>query len=956
MPSALETLMKILRLEREQGYKNGALIGGLGAFAGKWQVDAHTQARRPEHHALVDELVVLMQAYEQVTDRQERHQRVRYMMDRITGRAQPGETPAQAGPQSGAPPVRRIEKRAPEKRPGAGVTVPRDRRGPRPAQPAEAEAASPPVDTPIQAAPSQPPAVSQPPAAPPSRPVRESDRPRRERPASGPKAQPAPHKPRQTPPAPRSTEAEIEDESDLEPEIFSSEQVGMGLEDIVPAEGDASEAMQEEPVRPKPRRKSRRGEAPADALERLHGLNAPVTVVERVGERVSQKLARLNLHTVEDLLYHLPRRYDDYTRMVPIHRAEPGGVYTLIGSVRTSMIHKARPGREFLQVTLDDGTATLEVFFFGQPYLARQLKRGVQVVVSGKTESYLGKLSMSNPEWELLEFENLHTRSIVPVYPLTKGLTGRTMRRILKTTVDYWAGRLPDFVPESVLDRADLGDRGWALRQVHFPEHWDYLRYARERLAFDELLILQLAMLARRRAWQQVPGVPLAVDDDWLAGLNARLPFTLTGAQQQALNDIRTDMARAVPMNRLLQGDVGSGKTIVAALAMAIAVQNGGQAALMAPTSILAEQHFQSITATLAALLPDREIAIRLLTGATPPAERDETLARLADGTVSIVVGTHALIQSGVSFHNLTLAIVDEQHRFGVEQRGQLRSKGTNPHLLVMTATPIPRTLALTLHADLDLSVINELPPGRTPVETHVMSGLERERAYSFIDQQIAQGRQAFIVYPLVEAEDEEDEARAAVDEYGRLSREVFRNRRLGLLHGRMKADEKEAVMAAFKAGELDILVSTSVVEVGIDIPNASVILVEDASRFGLAQLHQFRGRVGRGAAQSYCLLMGETGSPEATQRLEAMTRTTDGFELAEIDFRMRGAGDLLGLRQSGLGTPLRFGGDINPPLVALAQREARTLYEEDPDLRMPEHQLLAERVAMWRAVQADLS
>jgi ATP-dependent DNA helicase RecG len=453
----------------------------------------------------------------------------------------------------------------------------------------------------------------------------------------------------------------------------------MGLEDIVPAEGDSIEAIQEEPVRPKPRRKSRRGELPADAVERLHGLSAPVTVVERVGERVSSKLARLGLYTVEYLLYHLPRRYDDYTRMAPIHRAKPGEVYTLIGSVRTSMIHKARTGREFLQVTLDDGTATLEVFFFRQPYLARQLKRGVQVVVSGKTESHLGKLSMSNPEWELLEFENLHTRSIVPVYPLTKGLTGRTMRRILKTTVDYWAGRLPDYVPESVLDRADLVDLGWALRQVHFPEHWDYLRYARERLAFDELLILQLAMLARRRAWQQVPGLPLAVDEDWLAGLTARLPFVLTGAQQQALSDIRADMARNVPMNRLLQGDVGSGKTVVAALAMAIAVQNGGQAALMAPTSILAEQHFQSITATLAALLPDREIAIRLLTGATPPAERDETLARLADGTVSIVIGTHALIQAG-SVPNLTLRSSTSSTASG-EQRGQLRGKGTNPHL-----------------------------------------------------------------------------------------------------------------------------------------------------------------------------------------------------------------------------------------------------------------------------------
>ena len=919
--------MKILRLEREQGYKNTAVIGGLGAFAKNWQGDAHAQARRPEHHELVDELVGLMQEYDAAGERQDRHLKVKYMIGRITGRVQPGQSvddddagkgatrgspPGRAAPQERAAPRDRAPSRSAE-RPAKGSQRPTGRAPQRREQ-------APPQDR--QAEQGQAEGSGQP----------DQRRERRSETITAIKARKDGH----TPASMQHEEARHQARTDLQP----------GSED----------AVQAETARSKPRRRTRREFSPEESIERLHGLNAPVTVVERVGERMAEKLARLGIHTVEDLIYHLPRRYDDYTRLVPIHQAKPGEVYTLIGSVRSTTLLKTRTGRDYLQMLLDDGTATLTVFFFGQPYLSKTFKRGVQVVVSGKTDLQLGHLSMSNPEWELLEYENLHTRAIVPVYPLTKGLTARTMRRILKSTVDYWAGRLPDYMPEIVLERADLVDLGWALNEVHFPDNWDYLKYARERLAFDELFLLQMAMLARRRAWQDVPAVPLEVEDAWLVDALTRLPFALTGAQNQALADIRADLARRVPMNRLMQGDVGSGKTVVAALALALAFQNGGQAALMAPTSILAEQHYHSITSTLAALIPDREIAVRLLTGATPAAERAEILARLAEGSVSILIGTHALIQDGVDFANLTLAVIDEQHRFGVEQRGRLRGKGTNPHLLVMTATPIPRTLALTLHADLDLTVIDELPPGRTPVETYVLNGLERERAYSFVDQQVEQGHQAFIVYPLVEAEEAEDETRAAVDEFERLRRDVFRTRRLGLLHGRMRPDEKDAVMAAFKAGELDILVSTSVVEVGIDVPNATAILIEDASHFGLAQLHQFRGRVGRGEFPSTCLLIGDTTLPGAAQRLEAMARTTDGFELAEVDFQMRGAGDLFGTRQSGLSAPLRFGQDLYPPLVALAQREARTLYEEDPGLSLPEHRLLAERVAMWRAVQTDFS
>ncbi len=907
MPSALETLVKILKLEREQGYKNTAVIGGLSAFAEKWQKEAHAQARRPEHHALVDELATALSAYDALPNREARHDAIKQMMSHITGRVAP--SPGTAS-QTAAPPPKETAPAPPTKSKPKPAARPAS---PKPARP-----------------------------APPRRPVASS------RPAE--LAEAPTQQGRATAPEP------VEEEHEAPPQIARAEQSNLDLFEPADAPTQYEPEPAVAPPKPKPRRKPRRPRPFEEAVDALRGLDAPVGVIPGVGVKMAEKLARLGIQTVSDLLFHLPRRYDDYTRLVSISQAKAGESVTLIGTVRNCVALKGRGGREYLQFTLDDGTATLNVFFFGQMYLRNRLVRGTQVVVSGETDLYLGKLSMTNPEWELLEYDNLHTRAIVPVYPLTQGVTTRMLRRMIRATVDYWAERLPDYLPESVLERAELVDLGWALRQVHFPDHWDYLHYARERLAFDELFLLQMRMLTRRRAWQSVPATPLDVADEWLESAIAALPYTLTQAQRRALEDIRTDMARQVPMNRLLQGDVGSGKTVVAALAAAIAMRNGGQAALMAPTGILAEQHFRSINRTLAALPLDSEVNVRLLTGATPDAEREAILAGIADGSVQMVIGTHALIQGGVAFANLALAIIDEQHRFGVAQRAALRGKGTNPHLLVMTATPIPRTLALTIHADLDLSVIDEMPPGRMPVETHVLPEQERERAYSFITHQIENGRQAFIIYPLVESsEDGENETRAAVDEFARLQKEIFPHLRLGLLHGRMSAQDKEAVMLSFQAGEIDLLVSTSVVEVGIDVPNATVILIEGANRFGLAQLHQFRGRVGRGEHPSTCLLIGDTATASARERLEAMARTTDGFELAEIDFRLRGAGDLFGTRQSG-GMQLRFGNDMNPQLVALAQREARTLYEEDPELVLPEHRLLAERVMMTATAETDLS
>jgi ATP-dependent DNA helicase RecG len=529
------------------------------------------------------------------------------------------------------------------------------------------------------------------------------------------------------------------------------------------------------------------------------------------------------------------------------------------------------------------------------------------------------------------------------------------MRRLMQQVLEEWENRIPDFLPDSVLERTNLPGRSWSVQQIHFPDSYEYLSHARTRLSFDELFVFQMSMLANRRDWQSIPGQPLQVSDEWLEQFVAALPYPLTGAQVRALDDIRADIAKDVPMNRLLQGDVGSGKTVVAATAMAMAVQQGKQAALMAPTSILAEQHARSIGRLLQQSPGGEQMQVRLLTGNTGETEREEIYRGLAEGWIHIVIGTHALIQGGVNFHDLGLIVIDEQHRFGVEQRGSLRGKGTNPHVLVMTATPIPRTLALTLYADLDLSIIDEMPPGRTPVETKIIRMVERERAYSFIRAQLDRGRQAFIVYPLVESSEQMEELAGAVEEFERLKRGEFAHYQVGLLHGRLKPAEKEVVMSAFAAGDLHVLVSTSVVEVGIDVPNASVILVENAERFGLAQLHQFRGRVGRGEHKSFCLLVTQTLDGEIDPRLQAMEDTTDGFKLAQIDWELRGPGDLLGMRQSGSGQ-FQLAELMNPRLVEIAQREARTVFAEDPQLEQTQHGLLVRRVKMLIDQRADIS
>ena len=697
-------------------------------------------------------------------------------------------------------------------------------------------------------------------------------------------------------------------------------------------------------------------------------LSAPTTVLPGVGTKHAQTLARLGLHTLGDMLYNFPRRYDDYTQLKPIQRLMYGEEVTVIGTVESINSRPIRGGRnQITEAIITDGTGYLRVSWFNQPWIGKRLLQGTQIVLSGKIDQYLGRLIMNSPEWEPIESENLHTNRIVPVYPLTSNITQRWLRRLMHEVVTYWAPRIAEPLPESLRQSAILMDLPTALLQTHFPSSADQLRSARYRLAFDEILMLQLGVLSQKRNWQNRPARVYDTPDDWLESQVAQLPFPLTTAQHNALKDVKTDLSSGQPMNRLLQGDVGSGKTVIAALSIAMLSRHNAQSALLAPTSILAEQHYKNLLSLLTwngkepseqedgiqpPLLKEQ---IRLLLGSTPESEKQEIRDGLANDSIKLVVGTHALLEEPVSFANLQLAVIDEQHRFGVDQRAILRSKGENPHLLVMTATPIPRSLALTVYGDLDLSVMDEMPPGRQPIETHVFYPRERERAYSFIRNQIDLGHQCFIIYPLVE-ESESIEALAAVEEHTRLQKEVFPNNKVGLLHGRMKPDEKDAVMGDFCKGELQILVSTSVVEVGVDVPNATVMLIEGANRFGLSQLHQFRGRVGRSQFQSYCILIPNTPDAAENERLTAMVETNDGFVLAQRDLEQRGPGEFLGTRQSGY-SELRLANLTDIRLIENARQHAKGIFDIDPDLILPEHQLLAGLLKrFWSPGQADIS
>ncbi len=690
-------------------------------------------------------------------------------------------------------------------------------------------------------------------------------------------------------------------------------------------------------------------------------LNAPLTVLSGIGPRTAQSLSKLGMHTLGDMLYNFPRRYDDYSQLKPINRLWYGDEVTVIGTVQSVSSRPIRSGKmQVVEVVIGDGTGALRLTWFNQPWLTNRMKEGDTISVSGKIEQYLGRLVMNNPDWDPVEIESLHTNRIVPVYPLTATITQKWLRKQMSQVINFWAPRVADPLPESILSSAELVDLPTAIQQAHYPDSQEQLKSARERLAFDEIFYLQVGVMRQKLDWQAASARVFETPPDWLETRMQGLPFELTNAQKRAVEEMRADLAAGRPMNRLLQGDVGSGKTIVAALAIAMVNRSGAQAAVMAPTSILAEQHYRNFLNALSR--PDENGEgylqpgqIRLLVGDTPASERSEIHAGLASGEVKLLVGTHALIEDPVQFADLQLAVIDEQHRFGVEQRAALRNKGDSPHLLVMTATPIPRSLALTIYGDLELSVMDEMPPGRQEIGTHVLNLRERERAYSLIRSQIEAGNQAFIVYPLVE-ESDKSESKAAVEEHERLQKEVFPDLKLGLLHGRMKPDEKDQVMTRFRDRDYDILVSTTVIEVGVDVPNATVMLIEGANRFGLAQLHQLRGRVGRGAEQSYCLLIPDHDDAVENERLLAMAETNDGFVLAERDLQQRGPGEFLGTRQSGY-SGLRMASLTDVGLIEKARGQAEMLFEQDPELQQPEHGLLAEALErFWTAGKGDVS
>lgn len=694
------------------------------------------------------------------------------------------------------------------------------------------------------------------------------------------------------------------------------------------------------------------------------GLNAPVTVLHGIGSTKKDLFQSIGINKISDLVYYFPRRYVDYSKLKPINRIEFGEELSFVATVQsllTTPIKRKNQAR--IEVVVSDGTGFMRLVFFRPlKYAAgieNKFKRGTQHVISGKVSMYLGRKQINEPNTESLDQPNLSTNRITPVYSLTTGLTQKDVRTATENATAFYASKLTDYLPAALKQSAELIDLPQAIRQVHYPDNFDILKSAMNRLAFDEIFFLQLGVQQQKKNWQGTPAAKYEITDEQLAQFTARLPYVLTDAQKKVIDEIRTDLTSGFPMNRLIQGDVGSGKTIVAAIASLAVNSHGGQTAFMAPTGILAEQHFHSLQNVLvsdnenAPSLPAS--AIRLLTGDTSTQEREEIDAGCQDGSIKILVGTHALIEDPVKFNNLQLAIIDEQHRFGITQRSALRQKGENPHLLVMSATPIPRSLALTIFGDLDISIINEMPAGRLPVKTEIIHPFARERAYQIINGEIAKGHQAFIIYPLIEKGDDEEQ-KAAADEHPYLQEEVFSHLKLGLLHGRMPADEKENVMKKFREKEFDILVSTTVIEVGVDIPNATVMMIEGANRFGLAQLHQLRGRVGRGSDLAYCLLIPDNEDALENERLAVMTETNDGFILAERDLEQRGPGDFIGYRQSGF-ADLRMASITDIHLIEKARHYAEEIFKDDPLLEKNEHLPLAQKLKeLWADTPSDLS
>jgi ATP-dependent DNA helicase RecG len=702
--------------------------------------------------------------------------------------------------------------------------------------------------------------------------------------------------------------------------------------------------------------------------------DTPLAEVRGIGPRLATRLAQLGLLVVRDLVHYYPRDYVDYANLRRISTLEPGQTATIVATVRRShaFVSPRNPNLGILELQVQDPTGRLRIsrFYAGRRFSSpgwlasqqRQFPAGATVAVSGLVKETAYGPAFQDPLMEVLEHAHapLQSQSIgrlLPVYGLTEGLTAERLRQAVAAVLPVVDG-CPEPLPAQLRQQEQLLERAQALQAIHQPRDQASLAAARNRLVFDEFLLLQLGLAQRRRQLKAAQALPLTAADPINPGANPAvvdlvsrfldlLPFDLTGAQQRVLAEIRADLGRHEPMARLVQGDVGSGKTVVALAALLTAIEAGCQGALMAPTEVLAQQHAAKIIGWLNQL----HVRSALLTGSTPMRQRRRLLEDLANGQLQLLVGTHALLEDPVDFARLGLVVVDEQHRFGVNQRNRLLAKGLQPHLLTMTATPIPRTLALSLHGDLDVSQIDELPPNRQPIETRVLRGSARQQAYDLIRDQVVRGQRAYVVLPLVEESDKLD-LRSAVEVHAQLSTEVFADLSVGLLHGRLSSEAKQEAIAAFAEGRTQVLVSTTVVEVGVDVPAATVMVIEHADRFGLAQLHQLRGRVGRGAAQSHCLLINDSSNPQAAQRMNLLERSSDGFEIAEMDLRLRGPGQVLGTRQSGLPDLALASLSTDGAVLERARSVAQQITASDPDLQS--HPLLARMLQDQRRRQIE--
>jgi ATP-dependent DNA helicase RecG len=628
-------------------------------------------------------------------------------------------------------------------------------------------------------------------------------------------------------------------------------------------------------------------------------LQTPVATYGRIYKLYARRLEKLGILTFEDFLYHIPFRYDDFSLLSKINQVQPGEVVTIQGTVSEITNEFTKNFKRIQKAEIADETGTIQVIWFNQPYLTKVIHAQDKIAISGKIDWFLRKIVMQSPDYEIItDSPAIHTGRLVPVYPETKGITSKWMRRQIYNLLNQNMDQFTEYLPESTIADHSLIRITEAIQQIHFPNNEDIAEKSRQRLAFDELFLLQLSAMDRKLNWNKnLTSNPYSIDEfrDKINKFLSKLPFTLTNAQKRVIDEIFRDLSLKKPMNRLLEGDVGSGKTVVSAIAMFLSQLNGFQSVLMAPTEILAQQHYK----TISQLLIPFKIRVGLATGSQKTKTED----------FDVMVGTHAVLEKGINFDKLGLVVIDEQQRFGVEQRALIRSKGKNPHLLTMTATPIPRTIALTLYGDLDLSILDEMPHGRKQIKTWLVPPEKRISAYSWIEKQIRDTKsQAFIVCPFIEESETMQTVKAAGKEFENLQKNVFKippeggtSLKLGLLHGRMKGKEKEEILEKFRTGIIDILVATPVVEVGIDIPNATIIMIEASERFGLAQLHQLRGRVGRGDKQSYCLLFTESLNPQTQERLKAMEKHNFGAELAELDLRLRGPGEIYGTMQHGL-------------------------------------------------------